>query len=850
MIDINMYGVPKKGSNSNVSTLSQIMMSQNYNSGSGNFAGRYIWGQYFDGSKNIDGDMKVNGTASIDHIKTLSVDSTYLNSSYTDFSYLQANYGKVNNLSGKRLDFDWANILKGYIDDLACKGITTENLTVTGSAHFFELIIDQIKASGGAVIFTAANGFTVRKVDKITEGYRLYFLAEERGTKIRNMWRKNDQAICQNFNRASKGTNYNISNKYYWALVLNTNNEENEGDPINVNVGTVENIDVQPCHYIDISDNDFDGTLNPEVDDEIAMLGYRGDDDEARKNAIYISSYSSLDNELKAPLFVQYKGIDDYDLTSHKYTWFSGGLTVQGERLGREANEIRGSFKLTDEKTIEDEIEGLNSYISSVKFAADKNELSIGNVYSYIDSLTGEVEEKVSWSYIKQHADEINLQVIEGLKQTGIDIKSGQITMDADNTKFLGNISMYNSNNGLIIYDENAIPRVVLNRDKIQKSGDNYVPNNMNKIAKQSLDMSRYAKLGGYFTETKEQYKAKYQNTLNNVFLGHFTNSETFKLHIGLSIRFQNQDMNKSVYDIPSWKSSDKGTYKMTYKVYSGSTTIASGTETLRNTNGKDINVTCSKTGDYYLDWSVDYKYDIDQVANDYTFYTIGEYIDCQITKGTNGMTFIGTNGIFSSQNLNRYMVYCEDGFKVVEKHDGSITIGNDGHSHSISEPRYALGVDKDKGPYWCYGSGTNEQLSSGWTVPIGVPKLITLSSSDFTNQSIYNESGSTITVKGYNVNANIYTQIIVNSVPSSGDIYIILPYAEPAQVLIFNYSNRDIYVHARCVDNSYKNIYINKKKTNRNTGEWRYVVEQSDECLWMIGDRYGWNNLSLMYDR
>ena len=77
--------------------------------------------------------------------------------------------------------------------------------------------------------------------------------------------------------------------------------------------------------------------------------------------------------------------------------------------------------------------------------------------------------------------------------------------------------------------------------------------------------------------------------------------------------------MNKSVYDIPSWKSSDKGTYKMTYKVYSGSTTIASGTETLRNTNGKDINVTCSKTGDYYLDWSVDYKYDIDQVANDYT---------------------------------------------------------------------------------------------------------------------------------------------------------------------------------------------------------------------------------------
>jgi len=39
--------------------------------------------------------------------------------------------------------------------------IKTKNLEVTGTAHFFELIIDKIKSAGGAVMFTPADGFVV-----------------------------------------------------------------------------------------------------------------------------------------------------------------------------------------------------------------------------------------------------------------------------------------------------------------------------------------------------------------------------------------------------------------------------------------------------------------------------------------------------------------------------------------------------------------------------------------------------------------------------------------------------------------------------------------------------------------
>ena len=66
--------------------------------------------------------------------------------------------------------------------------IMTKNLEVTGSAHFFELVIDKVKAAGGAVLFTPANGFDITKIESITGGYKLYWLAGESS----NMWKVND----------------------------------------------------------------------------------------------------------------------------------------------------------------------------------------------------------------------------------------------------------------------------------------------------------------------------------------------------------------------------------------------------------------------------------------------------------------------------------------------------------------------------------------------------------------------------------------------------------------------------------------------------------------------------------
>ena len=224
--------------------------------------------------------------------------------------------------------------------------IKTKNLEVTGSAHFFELIIDKIKAAGGAVLFTPANGFKVDIVESVTDGYKLYWQADDgSGNQADNMWKVNDQAICMSFNQAKEGTNHNISNKYYWSLVTAVSDTN---QPVS--------IEEKKYHYIVISTVTKDGTVNPEIGDTIAMLGYRGTDDKKRQSAIYISAYTSLDKGLTAPLLAQYQGINDFNLESHRQSYF--------DAVGAK---FVGNFEVSNGQTIEDYI---NNKIDGAKSVA------------------------------------------------------------------------------------------------------------------------------------------------------------------------------------------------------------------------------------------------------------------------------------------------------------------------------------------------------------------------------------------------------------------------------------------------------------------------------------------------
>lgn len=211
---------------------------------------------------------------------------------------------------------------------------TITNLIVTGAAHFFKVIIDEIKAAGGAIVVTPADGFTVDLVENITingiAGKRLYWRVSD-GQKARtNKWHALDQALCKTDNLAN-GTTYNASNKFYWSLVAAVSSQPVEK--------TIDGNAVD-CHYIDIYCGNGETQGNIPLDgndvplwywvgdardaaagDEISMLGSRDANDVPRQSALYFSAYTSIDTGLTAPFIASYRGINDFNLASHRKTY-------------------------------------------------------------------------------------------------------------------------------------------------------------------------------------------------------------------------------------------------------------------------------------------------------------------------------------------------------------------------------------------------------------------------------------------------------------------------------------------------------------------------------------------------
>ena len=211
---------------------------------------------------------------------------------------------------------------------------TITNLIVTGAAHFFKVIIDEIKAAGGAFVVTPADGFTVDLVENITingiAGKRLFWRVSD-GEKARtNKWHALDQALCKTDNLAN-GTTYNASNKFYWSLVAAVSSQPVEK--------TIDGNAVD-CHYIDIYCGNGETQENIPKDgndvplwywvgdardaaagDEISMLGSRDANDVPRQSALYFSAYTSIDTGLTAPFIASYRGVNDFNLASHRKTY-------------------------------------------------------------------------------------------------------------------------------------------------------------------------------------------------------------------------------------------------------------------------------------------------------------------------------------------------------------------------------------------------------------------------------------------------------------------------------------------------------------------------------------------------
>ena len=228
--------------------------------------------------------------------------------------------------------------------------ITTKDLEVTGTAHFYEVVIDKARKTSAISFQSVASA----KLDIVTHDdsiYHCFFLAkDEDDRQITNDFLVNDQILMMTFN-VGVGVSYDVGNRYYWAKCSGVSSE-----PVT--------IDGKEYHWIDIdmSVRATNSNAVPQPDDEIVVLGHQSAAHTERQNTII---YASIDNSflnlrrpdadengnhplLKAPMIVQLHGIDSFGI-------YYGNPNNYGNVISQGYNSLRG--KLHSMTSSQDDVE-------------------------------------------------------------------------------------------------------------------------------------------------------------------------------------------------------------------------------------------------------------------------------------------------------------------------------------------------------------------------------------------------------------------------------------------------------------------------------------------------------------
>lgn len=118
-----------------------------------------------------------------------------------------------------------------YTDEKGRSHLWVDELDVRTKAQFASLEIRKVSYAGGTQIYSNAGSIIVKVLNVYaTEGdadpsaYKCYSKADDGTTATSNWWKVGMQALCQTFN-VQAGVYENISNRYYWRLVIGVGQE-------------------------------------------------------------------------------------------------------------------------------------------------------------------------------------------------------------------------------------------------------------------------------------------------------------------------------------------------------------------------------------------------------------------------------------------------------------------------------------------------------------------------------------------------------------------------------------------------------------------------------------------------
>lgn len=271
--------------------------------------------------------------------------------------------GKITSTKG----FQVGNFVTGStggifnVDSLGKSHAELDFLTVRMKAYFYALEVIKTGVIGGRLMVTPGGAIDCTKVEEFDSYYRCYFLADDGTKKVENRFRQGDQAMSEDFNIQS-GVYEDVSNHYYWRLVVNTGPD-----------------------YIDLSKTDADVAHGfksdiPKAGDTICQLGNRNDP--TRQNALIMSAADTY-----SPSLTFYCGINNYSYLDKEYIEFGVDKTTNLAYMNVYGNsytgardrssyfksdvktgvEVKGTFVTKSGKDVEETLNSFQDQIDGVK---------------------------------------------------------------------------------------------------------------------------------------------------------------------------------------------------------------------------------------------------------------------------------------------------------------------------------------------------------------------------------------------------------------------------------------------------------------------------------------------------
>lgn len=240
--------------------------------------------------------------------------------------------------------------------------IETDNLSVRRKFSANEVEIQTTNHIGGQTLLTAAR-MVIESVDEMADRFRcIYRKRDGEGNVISQQWKVGDLAFCNTFN-LEKQADGAIGNHYYWREVVEVSaNNWNED-----------------YYYVDLSISKCaSGSSIPKQGDKVVQLGYSGNDDANRQNAIIIAGAGT-----GSPYIQLFVGIKSSELPEPEQlkpgdNRLSGRLTIKEGSTGWRNLEglpdsIQEALTMSEEakKFVESQEYGKNNLLRNSGFTGD-----------------------------------------------------------------------------------------------------------------------------------------------------------------------------------------------------------------------------------------------------------------------------------------------------------------------------------------------------------------------------------------------------------------------------------------------------------------------------------------------